>query len=310
MLQTLRDQVLEGARRAYDQRRLVEKLRYGLRPIATGPAGHDIVRRTISTGCAAIGKIGESELRGVRDYLRYRNADGTCEHWPRSAVRLNRNAGVFPGESRQFSQFAQEYLSSLQSVDTLAVWYNKDENRVVREFCSAASLVEVRCLQPVYWRDSWFSLLNNKTLLVVSPFERTIRYQYQRVADIWKERLDMRPLYGLETIRCPFSNYIENSPYSSWTDTLADMKAKMADTNFDVAVIGAGAWSVPLAAHAKALGKVGIHLGGGTQLLFGIVGKRFENNLLLMQKRNEYWIRPLPEETPEKSVAIEGGCYW
>jgi hypothetical protein len=25
---------------------------------------------------------------------------------------------------------------------------------------------------------------------------------------------------------------------------------------------------------------------------------------------NEYWVRPLPEETPAEAGVVEGGCYW
>ena len=45
---------------------------------------------------------------------------------------------------------------------------------------------------------------------------------------------------------------------------------------FDVAIIGCGAYGMPLAAMLKQAGKQAIHLGGATQLLFGIKGKRWE----------------------------------
>jgi len=25
---------------------------------------------------------------------------------------------------------------------------------------------------------------------------------------------------------------------------------------------------------------------------------------------NEHWVRPLPEETPERAATVEGGSYW
>ena len=43
--------------------------------------------------------------------------------------------------------------------------------------------------------------------------------------------------------------------------------------NFDVAIIGCGAYGFPLAAKLKQAGKIVIHLGGATQLLFGIIGR-------------------------------------
>ena len=55
---------------------------------------------------------------------------------------------------------------------------------------------------------------------------------------------------------------------------------------------------------AKRLGKQAVHLGGATQLLFGIKGKRWG------EIGNEHWVSPLAEERPQGFEKIEGGCYW
>nr|WP_162051116.1 MULTISPECIES: hypothetical protein [unclassified Lentimonas] len=83
----------------------------------------------------------------------------------------------------------------------------------------------------------------------------------------------------------------------------------MANIDFDVALIGAGAWSIPLATHAKALGKIGIHLGGTTQILFGIKGKRWEKGGEPAYY-NDSWVRPNAAETRSGVNKIESGCYW
>jgi hypothetical protein len=75
---------------------------------------------------------------------------------------------------------------------------------------------------------------------------------------------------------------------------------------FDVALIGAGAWSLPLAARLKQAGRVAIHLGGDTQLCFGIKGQRWEGYGIY----NEHWVRPSAAETPKNFLLKENGCYW
>ena len=75
---------------------------------------------------------------------------------------------------------------------------------------------------------------------------------------------------------------------------------------FDIAIIGCGAYGMPLAAYCKQIGKKAVHLGGATQLLFGIKGKRWDNYSLY----NDYWVRPLESETPRNAGKIESGCYW
>lgn len=47
----------------------------------------------------------------------------------------------------------------------------------------------------------------------------------------------------------------------------------MDKVEYDVCLIGCGAYGFPLAAHAKRTGHKAIHLGGSLQLLFGIAGK-------------------------------------
>jgi len=73
-----------------------------------------------------------------------------------------------------------------------------------------------------------------------------------------------------------------------------------------ILTLGAGAWSLPLVAHAKKLGTKGIHLGGSLQLLFGIKGGRFDSN----QIYNESWTRPLPSEVPANFKKMEQGACW
>ena len=61
------------------------------------------------------------------------------------------------------------------------------------------------------------------------------------------------------------------------------------------------------------MGKGAIHLGGATQILFGIMGKRWERDGyadLMSNIINEYWTRPLLEEHVLGEEEVEGGCYW
>ena len=54
------------------------------------------------------------------------------------------------------------------------------------------------------------------------------------------------------------------------------MIEKCIRLEFDVSIVGCGAYGFPLANEIKKKGKVAIHLTGATQLMFGIVGKRWE----------------------------------
>ena len=96
----------------------------------------------------------------------------------------------------------------------------------------------------------------------------------------------------------------------SWFDILEKIKNQMSNLNFDVALISCGAYSFPLAMHAKKLGKIGIHCGGALQLFFGIMGNRWTYSREITKFHNSHWIRPSIFERPIGHHLIENGCYW
>lgn len=94
----------------------------------------------------------------------------------------------------------------------------------------------------------------------------------------------------------------------------------MDKVDYDIALIGCGAYGFPLAAHAKRMGKQAVHLGGALQLLFGIKGHRWETmeygtdilprGGMYMEMFNEHWVRPTVAETPRTAQKVENACYW
>jgi hypothetical protein len=97
----------------------------------------------------------------------------------------------------------------------------------------------------------------------------------------------------------------------TWFDALEYMKAEVAQRSFEIAIVGCGAYGMPLAAEIKRMGKTAIHLGGTTQCLFGIKGRRWEteynyHNLYY----NEHWVRPAEEETRQEFLGVDNGAYW
>jgi len=98
--------------------------------------------------------------------------------------------------------------------------------------------------------------------------------------------------------------------YPDWLTALEALREQMAALTFDVAIVGAGAWSIPLVTHAKSLGAWGIHLGGATQIFFGIKGKAWETHEQISGFFNEAWTRPSTSETPQGILQIENGRYW
>ena len=102
------------------------------------------------------------------------------------------------------------------------------------------------------------------------------------------------------------------------------MEKEISNIDFDIAIIGCGAYGLPIAAHVKRIGKKAIHIGGGMQLLFGILGKRWteqygdfleyrpEEKIDINYRPlfNKNWIYPLSMDKPHNSNKVENGCYW
>ena len=100
--------------------------------------------------------------------------------------------------------------------------------------------------------------------------------------------------------------------FSTWFEALTWMVDQCRKSDFDVAIIGCGAYGFPLAAEIKRMGKTAIHLGGATQLMFGILGRRWEdeNAEFCRNVVNEYWTRPLESERVAGANQVEQACYW
>ena len=102
----------------------------------------------------------------------------------------------------------------------------------------------------------------------------------------------------------------QKTGYDTWFDALAAMEKQMDACDYEVAIIGAGAYGLPLAAHARDTGHVAIQMSGATQLLFGIKGRRWDTHPQISKLYNPAWVRPAPAEQPANKQAVEGGSYW
>lgn len=140
------------------------------------------------------------------------------------------------------------------------------------------------------------------------PFEKSILSQYSRREKLFTNPRVLPQFADLQVVRAVQSIAGNRVPFDNWFDALEHMKECIASKDFDVALIGAGAYGLPLGAFVKSLGKQAVHTGGVTQVLFGIIGKRWENWYPWLF--NEYWIRPSEEERPLNASRVEGGCYW
>ena len=183
------------------------------------------------------------------------------------------------------------------------------EEKFVAHLHPSASLVPLRLLEPFWSVIPWTSALAGKRVLVIHPFAKTIEAQYRRRQQLFKDDRIL-PEFELITIKAVQTIAGEQCEFKSWFDALNSMIDAMATVEFDVALIGCGAYGFSLAAQVKRIGKQGFHLGGATQLLFGIIGRRWLEWPEFKQLMNEFWTRPSEDERPSGFMKVENGCYW
>lgn len=150
--------------------------------------------------------------------------------------------------------------------------------------------------------------LAGRRVLVVHPFARTIERQYARRTAITGVR-EFLPAFDLVTLAPPVT-FAGASTGRGWHDELAATTAAMAAIEFDVAIVGAGGYGLPLTASVRGLGRVGVHLAGATQLLFGIRGRRWADVPRVAREMDDTWVAPDPSELPPDPGRVEGGAYW
>ena len=217
------------------------------------------------------------------------------------------NAGFFPHESSSLLDFADLMSRDVSEIDLCGCWLN--EKLLQETFSNGCHFCQLGALEPYDYIEPWTMSLKGKKVLVIHPFAKSIESQYRSRESLWENK-NVLPDFELKTIQAVQSIAGSATCFGDWFEALNYMKEKMDGMEYDVALIGCGAYGLPLAAHAKRQGKKAVHLGGPLQILFGIKGKRWDNIPSVSRFYNENWIRPATEETPVGKTEVEGGCYW
>lgn len=217
-------------------------------------------------------------------------------------------SGFFPPTEELLVKYSISILDKLKQIDILCSWL-KDEHRLTEYFSPSVIRIPQQDLAPFFFEHPWSELLAGKKVLVVHPFEESIQKQYAKRELLFKNPR-MLPAFELKTLKAVQSLVGNQVEFSDWFSALDSMCHKIDAIDFDIAIIGAGAYGIPLAAHVKQLGKQAIHLGALTQVLFGIRGKRWDDFPEWAQLSNEHWTRALPHETPANFTMLERGAYW
>ena len=301
------------ARLLQKARDLYKGLRFGWRyrgvTVLDAGAGNNHIARCIREGKPFYaGRCGATEMRCMAEYLAHGRQGGFSE---KIRGEMQNLSGMFPTDDATLIRFCELYAKAAQDADLLALWDVGAEREVIRGCGPGTRFTQLRALEPYYHPAPWTAALAGKRVLVVHPFARTIRRQYARREQLFASPEILPEFAGLRVVQAVQGLGGQETGYASWFDALEWMKHQIAAEPFDVAVIGAGAYGLPLARYcARELHCQAVQMAGATQLLFGIRGKRWDNHPILSRLYNDAWVRPDESEGIRNKDTVEGGSYW
>ena len=230
----------------------------------------------------------------------------------KACQQLYTNAGFFPNDPSLLPRFNQVMTDACKQTDVLGIWQMPCEDYFIRKYCKdLRGTCRLISIEPWRYEFPWSAALKGKKVLVIHPFEDSIQAQYLNREHLFPGT-DILPEFELKTLKAvQTSGTASDDRFETWFDALDWMCRECEKIDFDIALLGCGAYGFPLAAHIKKMGKQAIHLGGCLQILFGLKGRRWdEGEPDIVAMYNDYWHYPLQNEIPTGSGDIEGGTYW
>ena len=277
--------------------------------IADEIANELIYTKVMSGEPCFITRFGSSELTTIIFFRNNRLHEKVKEWNQEHQYILCDVSGFFPFTQDAMDQFCTYYLSFIKNIDVLGVW-NVSEDQVADLFNPAVQLINLPAIEPYYFSDPWSRALVGKKVLVIHPFAKSIQQQYVKRKQLFADKSVLLD-FELKVIPAVQTVADNTQGFGDWFDALEDMCRQIKKQDFDIAIIGAGAYGMPIGNFIKMeMGKVAIHMGGATQLMFGIKGKRWDDFPKVKALFNDYWVNPSSEERPFGLEKVEGGSYW
>lgn len=274
----------------------------------------------------AAGKIGYTEAQLLR-WLMQREQKILTRKLHILEVWVKKNAleyaGLFPPDVSFYAEYARLFLAAVRELDVMGLWgkgYGENEFQLINYFGLENMVTRFQNLHPDRSipddpTQCYLPMFRGKRILIVNPFGNLLAARATRKVfeGVWsssgKKFFDPASVEGLEF---PYGFAHETwTRYATALDLMQEIEAEIERRDFDVALIGAGGLGIPLAAHVKKMGKVGIMLGGHLQVLFGVKGRRWKETAVWRDTYfNEWWI-DMPEQYRPKAGDITGDySYW
>jgi hypothetical protein len=179
------------------------------------------------------------------------------------------------------------------------------------DFIKHYNITNYKSIYGIKFKDQMhyiFDLMRGKKVLVISSFSGLIQQQYDS-GNVYKIYENYPLLAGVETVKFPYC-FFNNGPHNNYFETLDAVYDEIKKIDFDIALLGCGAYGHMLCHLIDGeLKKDAVYVGGNIQTMFGILSER--EKIHNPPESTEYWITEIPEEyRPPNYKMIENGCYW
>jgi len=292
---------------------------YGIRYFKNVKDGNRIILETLQKGePCLVTRFGGTELKCVDWFYRHRHDINIT--YPKSVVdKMKFNGGFFKPDNDLLTRFCCDFIRIIPNIDILGVinfWGNTEEI-LMEKYNQQTELVEFLSIgnQPHFDDEPWTQYLEGKKVLVIHPFADTIISQYKKREKLFKNP-KVLPKFDLKVIKAVqgLGGSKEVEQYQNWFDALESMYQEIDKTDFDIALIGAGAYGIFLGDYIKRKGKQAVHIGGDLQILFGIKGTRWNDRDIGKKVYNKYWVEVDEKYKPKTLkgfLKAEGNAaYW
>jgi len=163
------------------------------------------------------------------------------------------------------------------------------------------------------------SSLAGKRVLVISPFAESIKANFHRRHQFFKEF--KYPEFDLCVVNTPITYQglpEELYPHDNWFETASHLQNLVMQEQFDIALLSCGSYALPIGEFIKStMGRQAIYVGGVLQLIFGIMGRRYENIFFTQHLNLDSYIYPIEKDKylagkniPESMAKEAFGAYF
>ena len=286
--------------------------KYGGKAILSVDQINEYVAQKIIEGKPfCVGRLGANELfsAGMFEF------DANIKK-QKAIQQLSVCGGFFPPDVAQGDRFVETIRNACRQVDVVGISAPRFERYFIRKYMPKdVKLSRIMELDPMnHPENPWSKALKGKRVLIIYPMAELIKSQYFLHREELFPGTEILPEFELKVLPAVQTIAGERDDrFNDWFEALEWMKEEALKIDFDIAIVGCGAYGLPLAAKLKEAGKQAIHLGGAVQILFGIKGKRWERTgkFQYVQKWfNEAWVTPSEKDRPQRAGEVEGGVYW